>query len=285
MGTSTPYNGPQGGTPLIPSWLNDPTGNNLLPNGQIPTNSNVPPLPLTIPSIPKIGDPNRFRSSRKNFTQFIKSDGSDRSSLGRAVASYVSTSVGGARRAAQRMGSSRGASARLINFLVDVQKRGQHEALRALNLEALVNHSITDILMGLADYICPGSSTVDEGIARDAYIETVIELVNDGLEDLSTLSSDQVYIVLEIYAANAIKARICNDIGNKIVSMPDDLRAAQNVEKQLNDFIRGGVSDALAGARLETSNFTFEKINAFVNSVYENAFNILQVLGDAEENK
>ncbi|CAH2904994.1 MAG: unnamed protein product [uncultured Paraburkholderia sp.] len=50
----------------------------------------------------------------------------------------------------------------------------------------------------------------------------------------------------------------------------------------MRDFIRGGVSDALARARAETPNFTPEQIQGFVDAVYESAFAILQALGDAE---
>jgi hypothetical protein len=55
--------------------------------------------------------------------------------------------------------------------------------------------------------------------------------------------------VFELYATHAIEARICNDIGTKAVTMPADAQTAHRVEQQLRDFIRGGVSDALARER------------------------------------
>jgi len=47
-------------------------------------------------------------------------------------------------------------------------------------------------IRGLADYICPGAGTVDEGIAREAYIETIVELASEGLTDLTTFTPDQM---------------------------------------------------------------------------------------------
>lgn len=294
MGTSTAYGGPRGGTPLVPSWLGDadgegtpasPAPNPPGPDGQPASGGNMPPVPPIRPPIPRPADPQRFAGARNSFTRFAGSGGSDRASLGRAVSKYVSKSAGGSRQAAQRMGASRNSGARLLGFLADAQARGVREALRALDLESLAGRPITEIFVGLADYICPGAGTVDEGIAREAYIETIVELASEGLTDLTTFTPDQMQTVFELYATHAIEARICNDIGTKAVTMPADAQAAHRVEQQLRDFIRGGVADALTRARAETPNLTPERIQGFVDRVYESAFAILQTLGDAEANQ
>ncbi|PLY12687.1 MAG: hypothetical protein C0631_16240 [Sedimenticola sp.] len=293
MGTSTAYGGPGGGTPLIPSWLGGadggdsatPAGTDSGPDAPLPSDGTTPPLPPIRPPIPAPAYPQRFSGARNSFTRFAGSGGSDRANLGRSVSRYVSTSAGGARQAAQRMGASRGAGARLLGFLADAQARGVREALRSLDLESLAGRPITEIFVGLADYICPGAGTVDEGIAREAYIETIVELASEGLTDLTTFTPDQMQTVFELYATHAIETRICNDIGTKVVMMPADVQAAYRVEQQLRDFIRGGVSDALTRARSESPNLTLDRIQSFVDTVYESAFAILQTLGDAEATK
>lgn len=291
MGTSTAYGGPGGGTPLVPTWLGDADGREAPVTPPAGTDSPLPadsagsPIPPKRPPIGEAADPQRFSGARNNFTRFAGSGGSDRASLGRAVSKYVSASTGGARLAAQRMGASRTAGARLLGFLSDVQAQGVREALRALDLESLAGRPITEIFVGLADYICPGAGTVDEGIAREAYIETIVELASEGLTDLSTFSPDQMQTVFELYATHAIEARICNDIGTKVVTMPADAKVALRVEKQLRDFIRGGVSDALTRAYVDSPNLTLEKIQSFVDSVYESAFSILQAMGEVEANQ
>ena len=289
MGTSTAYSGPNGGTPLIPSWLGDaptptPSGGGA-PDSLPSPDGGKPPESPNRPPIPKMADPQRFSGARSNFTRFAGSGGSDRASLGRAISSYVSKSTGGSHQAAQRMGSSRAAGSRLLGFLADAQARGVREALRELNLESLAGRPISEIFIGLADHICPGTGTVDEGIARDAYIETVVELANEGLTDLSTFTPEQMQMVFELYATHAIEARILNDIGTKAVMMPASAQVAHRVEQQLRDFIRGGVSDALVREREKSPTLSSDRVHAFVDAVYESAFSILQALGEAEADK
>lgn len=287
MGTSTAYQGPGGGTPLVPSWLEPNGGGNIpgipvAPNVVPPDPTSVPPAPTNRPVTPPPGDPNRFTTARSNLTRFARSGGHDRASLGRAVSSYVSTSSGGVQRAAQRMGASRGSATRLLSFLTDAQAHGAREALRTLNLEELAGRPIDEVFIGLADYICPNAGTVDEGIAREAFIETIIELATLGVTDLDALTPDQMQTVFEMYATHAIEARLCNDIGIKVITMPDDAQSALRIQEQLRDFIRNGVSDALTAARTETPILTQEHIHSFVDSVYERSFGILKALGDAE---
>ncbi|MBN8499146.1 MAG: hypothetical protein J0M32_20205 [Candidatus Accumulibacter sp.] len=293
MGTSTAYGGPGGGTPLVPTWLGSEDGTSppAMPADAAPASDDtpvpqaVPAAPSDRPAIPQPADPGRFTSARGNFTRFAKSGGSDRTGLGRAVASYVSSAVGGSRQAAKRMGASRGAGARLLGFLSDAQARGVREALRALDLEELAGRPLAEILVGLADYVCPGAGTIDEGIAREAYVETIVELTTDSLTDLDAFTPDQLQTVFELYATHAIEARICNDIGTKAVTVPADAQAALRVQAQLRDFIRGGVSDALTTARAETPTLTPDRIQSFVDRVYESAFEFLQARGEAEVNQ
>jgi hypothetical protein len=242
----------------------------------------MPPAPGNRPIIPAPADPHRFTAARNNFTRFAHSGGHDRASLGRAVSGYVSTASGGSKQAAQRMGASKRSSTRLLGFLTDVQTRGVREALRTLKLEELAGRPIDEVFIGLADYICPNAGTVDDGIAREAFIETIIELTTLGITNLDSLTPDQMQTVFELYATHAIEARLCNDIGTKAISMPAKARAALLIQEQLRDFIRNGVSDALNSARTETPILTQDRIQSFVDLVYEHAFGILKGLGDAE---
>lgn len=287
MGTSGSYGGPSPGSPLLPTWLDPigspPVGPGLPPPDDATPDGSPPPVPNAPPDrpAPQAAFPTNFTAPRGNFTRYARSGGNDRASLGRAISSYVSEGTGGARRAAQRMGSSRGTTARLATFLGDVSNRGAQAALRSLNLEALAGRPIAEVFLGLADFICPEGGTVDEGIARDAFIETVAELAGLGITDLDSLTPAQIQTVFELYAAHAIEGRICNDIGTKSVALPDDVRAVERLQRQLNDFIRRGVSDAITRAQTDFRTLTQEQMNRFVDSIYEAAFDILQTLAEA----
>ncbi len=183
------------------------------------------------------------------------------------------------------MGASRTTSAGLLNFLSSAAANGTREALRTLKLESLAGRPIQEIFLGLADYICPDGGTVDEGIAREAFIETIADLTEAGITDLDALTLDQIQTIFELYATNAIEARLCNDIGANAVTFPDDVHDALRVESQLHDFIYRSVADALTAARDGLQNLTPDRVLGFVTRVYEQAFGILQSLGEAEADK
>jgi hypothetical protein len=183
------------------------------------------------------------------------------------------------------MGSSRGAASRLVGFLNQVQSEGVREALRTLNLDGLAGHPIEEVFAGLADYICPEGGSIDEGIARDAFIETIADLASAGITDMDGLTPAQVQTVFELYATHAIEARICNDIGTKLISLPTDARVAERVQAQLRDFIQRSVSDALSNAQTSIQALTTDRVGEFVTAVYQSAFEVLQTMGDGEAAK
>ncbi|WP_308470301.1 Qat anti-phage system associated protein QatB [Geomonas limicola] len=195
---------------------------------------------------------------------------------------YVGSSSGGARAAAVRMGSARGAGSRLLGFLSDAVARGATEALRSLNLGALAGRPIEEIFLGMSDYVCPDGGSIDEGIAREAFIETIADLAAAGITELDGLSADQVQTVFELYATNAIEARLCNDIGMKIIILPADSREAAGVQAQLKDFILRAVSDALTTTSTAVAALTPDRVLQFVGGVYEQAFEILRTMGEGE---
>jgi hypothetical protein len=180
------------------------------------------------------------------------------------------------------MGSSRRAGARLLGFLSDARSRGTAEALRSINFDHLVGRPIEELLIGLADYVCPASGSVDDAIARNAFIETIVSLAELGIQDLDALAADQMQTLLELYAAHTIEARICNDIGTKSVTLPDDVRAVARVQAALRDFIRRGVQDALNGVRAALNALTPDAVRNCVDQIYEDAFNVLTAMAETE---
>ncbi len=285
MGTSNSNSGTRGrGTPLIPSWIETPpgAGDTLAPENE-PTDQASPPQaePVLAP-LPPPGAPERFTGPRSNFSRFASSGGSNRAALGRSISDYVSKSTGGARNAARKMGSSRITGGRLLSFLSDVSQRGIQEALRTLRLDSLVGRSIEDVFIGVSDFVCPEGGNVDTNIAREAYFATIAELATNGITDFENLTSEQIQVVFEIFATNAIEARILNDIGNKVISVPESAGDAINVQEQLEDFIRNAIADALTAAGGVLQGNTPDKALAFVDDVYERAFTLLQIMGNRE---
>lgn len=283
MGTSNAFGGQGNNTPLIPTWLEP---ENAIPSDH-PFNedgeSSTPILPSEkLPPIALPPTPNRFRLARSNMTRFINSGGSDNASFGRAVSQYVRTSSGGVRRAARRMGSSRQSTERLAGFLSNVATQGEDEALQILNLEELAGLPVADIFLGMVDYICPDGGSIDEGIARNAFIETIADLAEIGNVNLNSLEHEQIKTVLELYIAHTIELRLYNDIAAKIIRVPSDTHMAFTVQKQIQDFIRRGAADALSEINPKTEPLTRDNLGEFVSRIYEDTFEILLVLSEMD---
>jgi hypothetical protein len=294
MGTSNSNKGTRGkGTPLLPTWL-DPVGgigsgvnlaepgDNIEGNNSASVLSTVAPQQTLLP-LPPAGDADRFKLPRTNFSRFIRSGGNDRASLRRAISGYVTKTAGGARQAARGMGLSRVASAHILGFLTDVASRGAQEVLKSLNLGQLVGLPIEEIFLGISDYVCPEGGTLDAGIAREAFIQTIADLSFNGVVDINGLNVDQIQTVFELYATHAIETRLYNEIGNKTIMLSASAAEAEVIQRQLRDFIKNSVADALTALRLQLENLTPDRILPFVNSVYEQAFTLLSALGSPEK--
>jgi len=290
VGTSSAFGGASGQKPLIPSWLTD-DGFGAAPQATPPVQPAVPTngAPTALPAAPAertpvvpSGDSERYSAARNSFTRFAGSGGSDSRSLGRALSHYVARSMGGSSQAAIRMGNARASTANLASFLSDARVNGAQAALRTLNLERLAGRPIEEIFIGLSDYICPEGGSIDEGISRDAFMETIADLTAAGISNIDGLTPDQIQTVLELYITHAIEARLCNDIGIKAVTFPSDITAAERVQAQLRDFIRRGVSDAVTAVGVNVLSFSREQVMNFVTGVYQSAFDILLQLGEQE---
>lgn len=294
MGTSNAFGGASGETPLVPSWLEDGgsdggalsdppsvgSGDEAPPAGN---DSNAPPTaPPERPAPPVPGEADRYTSARTNFTRYARSGGDDRRSMGRAVSQYVTRSSGGAAQAATRMGSSRGAASRLVGVLGRVGNEGIRVVLRSLDLGGLAGRPIEEVFAGLADFICPDGGSIDEGIARDAFIETIADLAEAGITEIDGLTADQMQTVFELYIAHTIEARICNDIGTRVVNMPSDVRTVERIEAQLQEFIQRSVSDAVSASGVDLGSISQDNVTGFVNEVYEATFELLEAAGEAE---
>lgn len=293
MGTSNLFRGPGAVTPLVPTWLDgngsqSPTNNNSDNNVSGDKEDNFEPNGNLIPAAPAVrpkirpGPDRRFTAARTNFTQFIRSGGKDGSKLAKSVSSYISKSNKGSRNASKRIGSSRRATANLLNFFSSVQSKGSSEALRELNLQGLIGKPVEEVFLGLTEYICPEGGNIDEGIARNAFIETITELAENGITDMDTLTPEQMRTVLEVFATHAIEGRLCNDIGTKICIGSENINEFEKIQAQLHEFIMRGVTDAFDQANINIKSMIPEKAQTIIDSIYESAFSILQTIADGE---
>ncbi|GAA4334861.1 Qat anti-phage system associated protein QatB [Flaviaesturariibacter amylovorans] len=281
MGTSNAYGGPKGSNPLVPSWL----GGNAAPAAAQPGQAPVTPganagAAGAGPGVAaanaggEAGPTASFTSAKSGFTRFVRSGGAAAGSLHKAASRYART--GGAQAATQRMGASRAAAGRFVSFFGAASGGGAGltTALATFNLQGLLNSPVEDILSALIDHICPDGGTIDEGIARSAFVETIIALLDEGI-DLDTLTEEQAMHAIGLFIAHSIEGRLCNDIGTKITFAADRVADIAAIQQELHDFIAGCVSDSLSQFEGQVAALTDVEIVGFVDQIYEDAFSIL----------
>ena len=268
MGTSSSNPGQSNNTPLVPSWLDDDNNQNI---SEPMKDENEQPI-----------EPKRFSTPRNNFTRFVKSGG-DKKYLKSASRAYVNTSLGGSNNATKRLGSALRSTGNLIGLLGDLNKNGISKTLRDQGLNSLVGMPLSDVFIGLVDYISPNGGRVDEGIARDALDEAIIdfaESMNDEV-DIDKVSSHQLEALIETYIVNVIQKRLINDIGNNLIELSGSVEEVNKIQEQISDFIQGAVSDSInnveGGALLDIDS---ENVSDVVKQIYTEAYDILGSIGE-----
>lgn len=270
MGTSTHNGGQKGGTPLVPSWLEQPDS-----NSQNEPSNDINP-------IPPVGDADRFRAPRGEFTRYINSGGRN-GGLGRkSVSNYVKNSLGGSSNATQRMGAARSSSARLLNIAGAFAAGGAQAVEKYLSIDDLSSQTASDALIAITDFVCPDGGPQDEGIARAAYISAIEESPEMVTIKFKDMSSEQIMLIVERTMTNAIFNRITNDIGNKIILLPQDRNTSETLVGQMKDFVKGAVSDAVSSLNMRAGSIRQADSLKVVDKVYKTAFDILISAGENE---
>jgi hypothetical protein len=144
-----------------------------------------------------------------------------------------------------------------------------------------VGRPIQDVFVALTDVLCPDGGSIDEGIARDAFIETIADVLEAGILDLATLTADQMLTIFEMFVARSIEGRLHNDIGTKAITFPASNAAVQSVQDQVHDFILGRVHDCVHGMRDQLTALQGPALDAIVNRVYIESFDLMQVMAEA----
>lgn len=288
MGTSGRSNGPNSGTPLVPSWLADvpaglpPATSPVPPEGELLPNTQPPPPAATpLPPMPPPPPPDRFRAARSNFSRFASSGGSDGRALSRAVRDYVRSGTGGARNATHRMGASRLAARGVLGLIRDFQRNGVAATLKRLNLGDLVGRPLEEVFAGLTDVVCRDGGSIDEGIALDAWLETVADLEHSSVTDPDELTAEQMRDVFLTFVAHTIEGRLLQDIGANGLKVATDLVAIEAFEAQLRDYIRRSVRDSFASDISTPASLTNRQIQEIVDRTYQDAWELLVAWGDA----
>ena len=151
-----------------------------------------------------------------------------------------------------------------------------------LSIENLSHKTASDAFIAITDFICPDGGPQDEGIARSAYISAIEESPEIATIKFEDLTSEQIMVIVERTMANAIFNRITNDIGNKIILLPQERAISDRLIVQMKDFVKGSVSDAVINLDIKAGNIRQGDSLRIVDRVYKAAFEIMESAGENE---
>ena len=285
MGTSGSSKGSDSRTPLVPTWLDNPSP------GPLPGSDGGPPPPdqggdgppdteAPIPAIEPSPIPKRFQSARTNFSRFARSGGNDGVALRRAVRDYVRSGTQGSSHATQRMGSSRTAASNALGVFRGIQRDGIQTTLQYLNLNQLVGGSVQEVFIGFTEVICEDGGSIDEGIARDAWLETVTELDQIGIDDLETLTTGQIQELFLHFIANTIETRLYQEIGVRGFQYAETMNDIENFDTQFKHYVQLTVRDSFASDLADLSAMSDQTIRDIVDQTYSEAWDLFITIGD-----
>lgn len=180
------------------------------------------------------------------------------------------------------MGVSRRAGSNALGVFRSIQRDGLRETLRQLNLDTLSGKSISDVFLGLTEVVCQDGGSIDEAIARDAWLETVTELDSFGIENLDELTTAQVQEIFLSFIAHSAEARLYQEIGVNGFKYADGLADIENFDQQFRDYIGRSVRDSFSGDLSTLSRMTDHEIKAVVDKTYLDAWALLELLGESE---
>ena len=214
MGTSTRNHGRSGHTPLIPTWLDEDTPN-VMPNSNIDPTSKEAGMP-----IPPNADPNRFKEPRKDLTQYASGGGRDGAAMRRGVSRYVRHSLGGSLNAVKQLGSARRSTARLYNILNTISDHGGIRGVeRLLSLDKLEGLSANEFFVKVLSFVCPDGGLNEEGVARSAYIDAILDNPDIGDKPIEELTPADIETVLKSFMVKVIMQHLLNDIASGTIQL------------------------------------------------------------------
>lgn len=269
MGTSTRNKGQSGRTPLVPSWLEEGASDGGTQDTKV------------MNPIPQDGDINRFSGSRRTFTQYVSGGGRDGSSMRGTVSRYITNGLGGSSRATTRLGSARSSTAKLYGILNSLSGTGGvREIAHQLSLGNLEGLQASEFFIRIAEFVCPDGGTNDEGLARSAYLDSIVDNAELYEKQTEELTVDECSSVLEKFIGKVILEHIMNDIANQIITLPNDVEQVSLIEGLVEQHIVQSVSDAYAEMKQNKQQMTNKKAQEITDLIYQKTYQILESEGE-----
>lgn len=217
MGTSSSSKGGRGKNPLVPPWADDQPG---------------APLPPA--------DPNRYRSFRRSFGEFV-SGGGGRDRLEKSLGKFASQATGGSGVGPRRLGnviSSGGTFGEALKSIADGNN------VDGLDASRYTGKTVDQFAQAIAEFVGGDSPDADSiQIAVQEAIECVLDMDVDF--DPNALTDDNIAQILMEYLSQSIFQIVVNEAGDSW-SRSSDVEIAVKCESEILDLTREHVEQSFA---------------------------------------
>jgi len=296
VGTSASSSGPAGGVPLVPPWVpvgpqptppNPPAQPNPPipphpPENPIPLNVNIPagqatPQPTSTPQIPAAGlsQPRRFIGARGSMGRFAK--GGHQNDLRKALGKYVKTGIGGSAVGARRMAGTARTASNLFNTLSGLQTGQITTTDLGVNPQTLAGRTAREVIDIIIEAIRPIDGTQDTEISRQSIDAATSDLLTlfPNIE-LTSLTQNQIEILIEHYVAHDICKRIDLDFGNTVQLKAPNASTAVTRLEEMKDFILAEVRSTFGTHRGQGGGFQRGRVEAFITNILRDVLHIFE---------
>jgi hypothetical protein len=287
MGTSAKNRGSSSSSPLVPSWLDgatpdpipSPVPEDVTSPQDKPDSERPSTRPVPLPPLPPIGDRDRFRPARIAFNRAIR-HGSARENLSRSLAGYSRRGMGGSRTGARRMSNSSQSAGRMLGFAQEVRDVGFPQAANEFGIGDLTGRPLGEAVSRLTEAFCEPGGSIDEAITRAAWNETLLQAVQQGVEDFESLTAQEWTSLVEIFIAQSIEFRVFNDIGNDALGETLNVEQIDAIQVDLHDLIFGAVQGKLTPIIAGENRLSSKALREAADATYQLAFAYLEALGE-----
>lgn len=170
------------------------------------------------------------------------------------------------------MGSSRQTAGKLAGFIRSAQRAGTEAALRSLGLERCIGKPAQIVLQELLEIMCPDGGRIDEGIAREAFQNAIVDFTEQDLPPIEQLTPEQWNVLLIDFLVRSIELRVIADIGERSLDVPESIDRFRQAEAVMKNVIYATVRDAVGDLLDRLSSISESKLQATTDQAYERAW-------------
>lgn len=284
MGTSGSSDGPGGGVPFDPPWLDDietpQPGDDQTSGDQGSDDSDSgdgqpepPPEPPAKPS--DVAPPRRFANARRALGEFVRTG--DKDAFKRAVGHYSRTGMGGARSAANRMRTSARSGANVFNILHSARERTDPAINEWVDSLTARNASAREIADEIVRRAAPAGGSQDEAACQQSMAQAMEDLLaGDPSIDLFNLGDDDIWQLIESFLGYEAFHRLCLDIGQLFEDSTLSPRDRVTRMKEMRDYLKAELRAQIEALRTDTPNATSGHLQPILQKALQNTFTVYE---------